>query len=227
MNDIDQFLREAVFYPCSDLDGLPVKRLATRFNRFFYADYSSSITRAAFDHECQNRGFRGYRNTSTADLDVQLVFQDSWDGVRQTYLRGRFRLPFEWVDPFVAGAHFQRTADYAEDHGPVQFQLIFARCEAITTLRCVFNKRSFPPRCVAYIRPGIGFGGNRPEFPGELERALRENAGGLPEFLLYDEMSSDPKYGDYLRLVENYEPIQQWGEFHGPGNVTLARLKQN
>ncbi len=227
MTDIDQFLRETVFYPCSGLDGLPVKRLATCFTRFFYVDYSKSITRAAFENECQNRGFKGYRNTGIEDLEVQSVFQASWDDVRRMYLNEKFRLPFEWKNPFVACAHFERSPDYAEDYGPPRFQLIFAHCEAITTVRAVFNRRLIPPKCLAYIRTGIGFGGNFPRFPKELEGALRENAGGLPEFLLYDEMSGDPKMGDYLRLVEDYEPIQRWG-FHGegfgPGNVTLAKL---
>ena len=230
MNDIDQFLREAVFYSCSGLDGLPVKRLSTRFTRFFYVDYANSITRVAFEKECQNKGFKGYRATTIEDLNFPSVFGDSWDEILLQHRHVIRLLPFEWVDPFVATAHFERSPNYTGDHGPDRFQLIFARCEAITTVRTVFNRRSIPPRCLAYIRTGIGFGGNFPTFPAELERALRENAAGLPEFLLYDEMSGDPKFGDYLRLVEDYEPIQRWG-FHGecigPGNVTLAKLRHN
>lgn len=37
MNDIDSFLGESVYYPCSALHGVPVKFLGKRFQRFFYA----------------------------------------------------------------------------------------------------------------------------------------------------------------------------------------------
>ena len=158
MNDINQFLREAVFYPCSGLDGLPVKRLASRFTRFFYVDYSNSITREAFEAECRNKGFRGYRNTAIEDLSVRSVFGGDWDDILLQHGCLIGQLPFECENPFVTGAHFERSPDYAADHGPPRFELIFARCEAITTVRCVFNRRSIPPMCLAYIRTGIGFG---------------------------------------------------------------------
>ena len=138
------------------------------------------------------------------------------------------RLHFDWSQPFVAAARFERLPEYTEDHGPPEFELIFARCEAIATFVSVFVGRGIKPRCVAYIRSGIGFGGNYSDFPQELDRALRENPAGLPEFMLYDEMGSNPRCGDYLSLVENYEQIEHWDyqtEGYGPGNVTLAQLR--
>jgi hypothetical protein len=226
VTDIDQFLREAVFYPCSGQDGAPVRFLAKRFQRFFYADYA--ISREAFDHTCTRQGFRGYRICEIRNLEVESIFLSSWENIGRSHRKLISRLHFDWSQPFVAAARFERLPAFTEDHGPPDFELIFARCEAIATFVSVFIGRGITPRCLAYIRSGIGFGGNYSDFPQELDRTLRDNRAGLPEFMLYDEMGADPRCGDYLRLVEAYEQIENWDyhtEGYGAGNVSLARLK--
>ena len=226
MIDIDQFLREAVFYPCSGLDGAPVQFLAKRFPRFFYAD--RDIDRATFETECMQPGFRGYRVRAIDGLKFQHVFQVFFGNDRRAYQEVASRFNFDWKDIFVASASFERLPDYPEGHGPPQFELMFARCEAITTFNSVFRRRGIAPKCLAYIRPGTGTGGNYPEFAQELERALRENPAGLPEFMLYDAMSRNSRHSSYLSLIDDYEPIERWNyrtEGYGWAKVTLARLR--
>jgi len=226
MKDITQFLREAVFYPCAGVDGAPVKFLAKRFSSFFCTDYS--IDRAAFETACKENGFRGYRVRAIDDLVVDSVFHGSWADIGLDYQEGIARVPFDCADTFVAAAHFERLPDFAEEHGPLRFELMFARCEAIATFLSVFSRRGIAPRCLAYIRSGIGYGGNYQEFPLKLEQALRGNPAGLPEFMLYDEMGGDRGCGDFLSLVEDYEPIERRDhqtERYRVGNLTLAKLR--
>lgn len=226
MNDIEQYLCDAVFYPCSGLDGAPVRFLAKQFPRFFYADYS--IEREQFDNACERPGFRGYRLCEICDLDEKAVFGDTWEHIGQEYREFINKVQFEWTQPFVAIAHFQRMPEFGQDHGPENFDLMYARCEAIAAYHAVFTRRAVAPKCLAYIRSGIGFGGNYSEFPRELNHAVREYGTGTPEFIFYDQLASNPQTGDYLPLVEGYDRIQRWDyrtECYGMGNVTLARRR--
>jgi hypothetical protein len=228
MDGIEEYLGESVFYPASGLDGAPVKFLGKNgFRRFFYADYA--ISREKFARENRERGFCGYRWHSTDELDFEAVFGCDWDTILHKHRCLITTLQFfDWDPPFVAVARFERLASYADDHGPVHFELIFARCEAVTTYTDVFSRRRIAPKCIAYIRSGIGYGGNYPDFPQRLEEVLRQNPGGLPEFMLYDHLAADRRMGDYLSLIQEYEPIQRWDyrtEGYGVGSVTWAKLR--
>lgn len=229
MQDIEKYLREAVFYPCAGLDGTPVRFLGHRFQRYIYADYH--VTRESFERACELNGFLGYRVSSIRELDVQSVFQASWKELAGTYSSIFKQLHFDWTNPFILHAKFERLADFPDKHGPSWFELIFVCCEAITTFHSLFSKRGITPKCLVYIRPGTAFGGNFSAYSEVLERVMRANTAGMPEFVLYDGSCGNAKRGDCLALLEGYQSIQRWDyrtEHYGMANVTLAsfiRLK--
>lgn len=223
MQDIEKYLLEAVFYPCAGLDGTPVRFLGHRFQRYVYADYG--VTRESFKKACELSGFLGYRVSSIKELDVESVFQTSWKELADTYCSIFSQLHSAWTNPFILHAIFERLADFPEEHGPSSFELIYVCCEAITTFHSLFSKRGITPRCLVYIRPGTAFGGNFSAYSEELERVMRANTGGMPEFVLYDRSGGNAKRGDGLPLLDGYQPIQRWDyrtEHYGMSNATLA-----
>lgn len=220
MNDIDSFLRECVFYPCSALHGLPVKLLSSRFPRFFYADYS--VEREQFNRAIREEGFNGYQLATEVEVTPDSVFGMPWKGLEKEYRSTISRIRFEWSNPFVVLCRFERAVGFDDSHGPPAFELMFARCEAIAAFKSAFSRRSIAPTCLVHVRSGIGFGGNFSDYPQELAGALRANNGGLPPFMLYDAMGTNPEGGDYLDLVENYERVERWGYRDG-GHLTLAK----
>lgn len=220
MNDIDSFLQECVFYPCSGLHGRPVKLLSKRFPRFFYADYS--VDREQFNNTIRKEGFKGYQLTTVVEVTPESVFGMPWKTLEKEHRSTISLVHFEWSSPFVVLCHFERTVDFDDSHGPLAFEFMFARCEAIAAFKSAFSRRNIAPKCLVHIRSGIGFGGNFSDYPNELARALSANNGGLPPFMLYDAMGSNPEGGDYLDLVENYERIERWG-YHDGGHLTLAK----
>lgn len=228
MSETDQFLRQAIFYPCSGKDGAPVKFVGKHFQSFFYADYS--IDRDKFVGECESRGFLGYRVSRIQDLDVCSIFGSTWNEIGLEFQDTIKKVRFEWSPrlAFLIAVRFERLPEFPAEHGPQNFDLWFARCEAIATFRAVFVRRHIAPKCLAYIRSGIAFGGNFSDFPVELGRAVSDNPGGLPEFMLYDRMGGRPQCGDYLNLVENYSKVERWDyqtEGYGMSNLTLGKLK--
>lgn len=208
MNQWDHFLRESVYYPCSHLHGTPVKFLSSRFPRFFYCDYS--VAREEFQKELESRGFHGYRLSEQHELDPADIFGAPWDRLRQEHMETYSRLHFDSSDPFVAFCRFQRESGLTDSHGPKRFEFMFARVEAIAALESAFARRSICPKCLVHIRSGIGFGGNFSDYPRRLERSLRANSGGLPQFILHDSMGVGP-CGDRLPLIDEYREIQRWG----------------
>lgn len=220
MNDIDSFLRECVFYPCSALHGLPVKLLSDRFPRFFYVDYF--IKPEEFDKAIREEGFRGYELATETEITPEAVFGMPWKDLKMKHRSTASRIHFEWCDPFVVLCRFKRAAGYDDSHGPAEFELMFSSCEALAAFKSAFFERNIAPKCLVHIRSGVGFGGNFSAYPKELAKALRANNGGLPPFLLYDAMGSNPEFGDYLDLVENYEHVERWGYPDG-GHLTLAK----
>ena len=96
------------------------------------------------------------------------------------------------------------------------FALMFVCCEAISTFEMVFSRLKITSGCVAYIRTGLGKGGNFEGFPDRFASSLKNNPGGLPKFLLYDKMGGDRTMADYLPLIKSYKITKtfarQWAD---------------
>lgn len=221
MNDIDHFLSECVYYPCSDLHGVPIKFLGKRFQRFFYADYN--VDRKKFDKTIRDEGLRGYQLKAIDELTPEEVFGMSWEGVERMHDRTISKIQLDWSNPFVVLCRFERAIGFDDDHGPVAFELMFTRCEAIATFVSVFSRRGIAPKCLIHVCSGVGFGKNFSTYPSELSDAVSANEGGFPPFIFYDRRGSDRDGGDYLDLVERYEPIKVWGYPDG-GFLKLASI---
>ncbi len=221
MNDTVRFLKDCVFYPCSGLHGTPIKFLGKRFRRFFYADYS--VDRGTFDEAIHGRGFKGYRLRATEESDPEIVFGMSWKAFESSNTDTISRVTDERRHPYLTLCCFERESDFDNRHGPPGFELMFACAEAIATFKAAFLQRSITPRCLVHVRSGIGGGGNFHNYPQELRCALLENKDGLPPFIFYDRFGSDEYYGDYLDLVEEYDPLERW-DYPDGGFLELAKF---
>ncbi len=228
---MDQFLNGSVFYPCSGLDGAPIKYVGKLFQRFFYADYF--IPKSDFMWDFKYFGCRGYTTSSVEELDVRAAFGCSWEEIARNSADTIEKLPFKsppfkWIpeDAFLALARFERIPGYPEDHGPERFEVLYAKCEAVAIFRATFSRFGVAPGCLANIRPGLGFGGNFRDYTEQLDRVVRENPAGTPEFLLYDHLGAEPRSGGYLPITSGYRKIRRWARYHpdfGPGELYLAQ----
>lgn len=221
MINIDKYLAECVYYPCSGVHGFPIKFLGSRFQRFLYADYH--VTRELFDYAIEE-GCKGYQLTAMDELTPEAVFGMSWGKMLGRNSGTIKQIHFEWDNPFVVLCRFERTSDFDEEHGPEVFELMFAKCEAVAAFIEAFSRRNITPKCLVHIRSGVGFGGNFSEYPQVLANAVGENKAGLPSYMLYDRIGSDSKYGDYFPLVEEYQDIIEIRGYPDGGRLTIARV---
>ena len=222
-----KFLENSVFYPCSGLDGTPVQFLGKQFQSFVYADHS--IDRETLENKCySSKGFRGYKCISIDTVENESLFGPAGPSVDDQEIEAFSESMLAPKDIFIAKATFQRLPDFTEAHGPLKFTLMFCRCEAITAYVSAYNRVGIKPKCVCYICPGIGFGGNYHKFPRKFGHALKMNPKGLPKYILYDKLGGNPKMGDYFRLIKKYERIDRFDykpSERSMSNVTLAELK--
>ena len=221
---LDQFIADAVVYPCCGFDGAPVQHIRILSN-FIYIDYT--ISPARFVDEATHRGFRGYALASALDLLPETVLGESWDDLICRYRNYLEELPLDWSkrDFGIKFLTFERLPDFTEQHGPETFKMMFVCFEAIATLRSIFNRRSLAPKLLCAIRPGVAFGGNYNDFTKHLEVAIRENPAGLPDFLLYDRRAATKSWGDYQPLTREYNALISWNhlnEGYGRSLLTLA-----
>jgi hypothetical protein len=177
MMDIEDFLEDCVYYPCSGMDGFPVKFLSSRFQRFFYVDGSTS--REDFERRVTDPGFDGYRVDTIDELSPEDVFGESWREIEQRYEQTFARLTLEWTDQFLLIYRFERLAEFADSHSPESFDLLVARCEAITAFELTFSRRNLAPQCLAHINSGVSFGGNYSQYPEKLSAALRPRTSAV------------------------------------------------
>jgi hypothetical protein len=228
--DIEGFLRESVYYPCCGYDGTPVRFLGKRFQRYLYVDYSIDPT--GLQERLQAQGFKGYAIADAADIDINDLTGRSWASLArefQKYVPEHFSKMKRTDQPCALHVQFSRMPDYGPNHGPDTFEVMFVRSEGVTTYRTVFLRRGIAPKCLVHIRPGTAFGGNYSGYPCELERAVRENSAGLPDFILYESALSNTRSGDYMPIIRRYTPMRRWRyrpEEYGTGHVTLAGLGQ-
>jgi len=221
---LDQFLANAVVYPCCGFDGSPVQFIRISRN-FIYIDYT--ISPARFLREAEERGFRGYSLASTKDLPPEAVLGETFADLidrNQSYFK---KLPLDWsLKKFgIKLLTFERLSEFTEQHGPESFTILYICFEAISTLRSLFNRRSLAPKVLCAIRPGVALGGNYNDYSRELEIAVRENPAGLPNFLLYDWRAATRSWGDYQPLTREYNGLISWNhlnENYGKSLITFA-----
>ncbi|MFN5962253.1 MAG: hypothetical protein ACK5CW_12300 [Verrucomicrobiota bacterium] len=207
---IRHFLEDALFYPCSDLDGAPVMLLAKHIPRFFYVDYL--VEHEKLLKEARSPGFAGYQLADIKELEATSVFGISWEEIAAAATDSLRKIDFSWSpkDAFLTFLRFERSPGRPDLHGPPVIELLFARCEAIAMFRAVYTRQQIAPKCVAYIRPGLAFGRNYGDYPKDLQLALCENPAGMPEFLLHDEAATHPRNGAFLQIARIYEELTSW-----------------
>jgi len=187
------------------VDGAPIRFCSVRFHNFVYADYS--VERSVLEATLASPGLRGYQIAESMEIPAVDLFGVEWPEFMTMHSELIRRVHFPHENPYAHFIRFERKEGFHQTHGPADIHLLFIKAEAIATYRSLFVRQKIAPACVAYIRSGIGFGGNYSEFPDKLMKELCRPPGP-PSYLLYDHFCS-PGTGDYMPLVEDYTILVQ------------------
>ena len=225
MRNFENFLAECAYYPCSGTHGAPIKFLLQEGVRYFLlTDYHVTLEQYERDE------FRGYRRQRQRIYPPHRFFGVHWKNFKEKSIERLSRVGLHYSDPFVVWSVYQRLPNFSDNHGPENFEIIFAQCEAIETYTSIFSARAIVPKYFLHICPGLAFGGNFNEYIPELKGALIDNDGGLPEFMLVDELGIDRfnrGQAEYLDLItKKYDRVKSWG-VKNLSNLYLYRIKDS
>ena len=163
-----KLLKDSLYYPCSGLDGDPVKHLAGNIVSFVYVDHSFSCKEVL--KELKKPGFRSYmRLASRCVTERELAPQER-----------PLALPIDNFR-FCIWSVFQRQEGDAADHRPSRFSLLYICADSVATFRAIYHTNAVAPRALALIQPGGAF--TDPQ--GIFARSVHDNPADLPEVLLY------------------------------------------
>lgn len=204
-------LTRSLYYPSSSYDGDPIAYLGGNYLSFVYVDYGEE--RSELLAALEEPGFRGYRVLCHRPVLEAELTPAGWSSnitARKLpqYIRSRVKKPFcEWII-------LERNANFAEEHGPERFSLLFLCAEGVAAFDALYVSNQVVPGTVAIIQPGHAFGGNWTDFTdpnGPLAEVVLGNPAGRPDFLLYGGVGGPnwytrpcwPQYAEGLGFLGN------------------------
>lgn len=201
---LKELLADSLYYPGAGIDGTPIRNWAIGVNSFVYADLSWNLN--AYLQALNKAPVRGYcimaqRQVNRDELVktgyvIQAPLELNMDG----YLCALQRNRLIQEGPFALWTIFERNADQSEAHGPERFSLLHLRAEGVATYDGLYVAHDCVPHTLAFIRPGLAFGGNYSDFENALLQVMMRSKLGLPKHLLWEH-----------RCSEDLLPHSPWG----------------
>ena len=191
---LHDILRDSLYYPASELDGGPVKRLAGCVHSFVYVDID--LDRTALERELERRefrdyeGFRGYGIVDRREVTREELFRYRRLPPADCELL-RERLGEDWYQelpraceaPFLCEwLVFERQAQFGRNHGPSRFSFLVIRAEAVRTFLDLYMDLSIAPEAVAVIQSGMSSPLENPN--GLFAKCVLANPAGRPKILV-------------------------------------------
>lgn len=213
---VQTILKDSLYYPCSGLDGDPVKYFMGNVYSFFYVDYG--VSREDFLNELKRRGFRGYHIIHQQTITQKDLTPNGWTIYIQPDKNeiDRLRLNEEfyrnWIKkPFCEWVIFERDEDKDDTYNPKMFSLLYLCADGIAAYQAIYLSNNIKPRMIAIIQPGTGFGGNWTDFRDRgkiFARSIFYKKELLPEYLINggwgkdkDDYYKKPIFKEYSELI--------------------------
>lgn len=216
--DINNILKNSLYYPSSALDGDPVRYLGGYIHSFVYVDYGVKKARLVNNLYDRLEGFKGYDVLFTRDMREKDLVPNGWTPVELHKSDGD---PMEYrknmVTPYAVWTVLQRKENYSDSHGPERFSLLYIAGDGAATFNALYHANKTYPDIVAVIQPGEAFGFNWTNFRDEkgiFGRLVLKNPYGKPEYLLYGGWGSDYKpacWEEYSELIRYWKLDKETG----------------
>ena len=182
--DIDNIIKDSLYYPSCGTDGVPVKYFMGNIFSFVYVDYG--VSENDFNREINRPNtFRGYKI-----IHKEKISKYQLDKGNERYYPTKIspREPMgDWIKtPYCYWVVFKRKFNYNDTHNPECFSLLYLCSEAVSAYYALYNQYKVSPKILCIIQDGSGFGGNWTEFTdrnSDLAQAVFLNKK-LPEYLI-------------------------------------------
>jgi hypothetical protein len=183
-------LEGSLFYPGSGIDGTPIRNWSLGVNSFVYVDMSwsqASYLKALSDHPV-----RGYHITAQREVRQYELTPNGFNTTMPASLSQQeyeIAMRINKAGPenaFALWSVFERDSDRNDSFGPKRFSLLHIRAEGVAAYEALYVANGCLPKILAFIRPGLAFGGNYVSFELALMEVMERSPRGVPPQLLWE-----------------------------------------
>jgi len=191
-----EILEGSLYYPCSGIDGTPIRHWMLGVNSFVYADFL--ISRDAYQAALLQEPVHAYRIVAQRDVTLDELAPRGWskgapkEVDQDAYENAIRRATRTNCELFALWSVFERLPYKTEAYGPERFSLLHVRAEGVAAYRALYCANEVLPKVVCFIRPGLAFGGNYRGYEAALASAMLGHPRGLPERFLYSYWGDTP-----------------------------------
>ena len=185
---IENILRDSLYYPGSFVDATPVNYLVGNIFSFVYADNRISIEELLnyLDRtEIYDEGFINYHSIIEKNMKLSDIAPGGWPpGVvrRRIDFLEFYDKDILDVKPDCHWSVWKRNEGLGGDIGPEGFSFFYAFAEMSELYESLYNGLSIAPKILAIITGGLA---NNPESnDSDFKRVVVSNPNGLPDYLL-------------------------------------------
>lgn len=187
---LGEILEGSLYYPGSGIDGTPIRNWSLGVNSFVYVDMSwsqESYQQALSDHPVY-----GYHIVAQRELRQHELAPNGYNTALPASLSPqeyKIAMRINRASPenaFALWSVFQRDFDRSDSFGPERFSLLHIRAEGVAAYEALYVANGYLPKILAFIRPGLDFGGNYRMFEMSLIEVMERSPRGVPRQLLWE-----------------------------------------
>ena len=187
---LGEILEGSLYYPGSGIDGTPIRNWSLGVNSFVYVDMSwsqASYLKALSDHPVHGYHIAGQRDVRQHELTPNGYNMTMPASLSQQEYEIAMRINKAGPEnAFALWSVFERDSDRNDSFGPERFSLLHIRAEGVAAYEAIYVANGYLPKILAFIRPGLAFGGNYGTFELALMEVMKRSLRGVPQQLLWE-----------------------------------------
>jgi hypothetical protein len=187
---LGEILEGSLYYPGSGIDGTPIRNWSLGVNSFVYVDMSWS--QASYLKALSDQPVYGYQIAAQREIRQHELTPNGYNttipaSLSQQEYEIAMRINKAGLeDAFALWSVFERDSDRNDSFGPERFSLLHIRAEGVAAYEALYVANGCLPKILAFIRPGLAFGGNYGAFELALMEVMERSPRGVPQQLLWE-----------------------------------------
>lgn len=185
-----EILEGSLYYPGSGIDGTPIRNWSLGVNSFVYVDLS--WTQESYLRALSEQPVYGYHIVAQRHVKQQELTPNGYNiELPKSLSQQEYAMAMKInkagpENAFAIWSVFERDSDRTDSFGPERFSLLHVRAEGVASYAALYLSNACLPQILAFVRPGLAFGGNYGAFELALMEVMERSPRGLPQQLLWE-----------------------------------------
>ncbi|MCC5813350.1 MAG: hypothetical protein JJT78_01220 [Leptospira sp.] len=209
--DVEEILKDSLYYPSSEFDGNPIKYFMGNVYSFVYVDYG--VSREKLLEKLDTNGIYGYHIIHQESIKVNQLKSSTYRKIDLPEPEDMRRLRIHFKNhvqpPFCEWLVFERNSDKTERFNPKRFSLLYLCAEGVASYQEMYVRNRIKPKIIAIIQPGHGFGTNWTDFTDRNQifaKSVFHDTNLLPDYLINGgwgppKFHIDPIWEEYSKRI--------------------------